>query len=152
MENFFNWITNPMPKDEIVIWFKANNMIYEKIELHGDIFKSLYYIIIDTYLGDSENETNIHLSIEEKKSHFEWCWKKMIDNFKKENININLEGDHKEYLESFFMDSFYNQKDNHVKNSIEKFITLIFDVDGEFTKADLEMLTDFYKILEKSMI
>jgi hypothetical protein len=62
MENFFDWMAKPIPKDEVIIWFNVHNMIYEKIELYGDIFKSLNAIIVDTYLGDSNSETKINLS------------------------------------------------------------------------------------------
>ena len=71
MENFFNWIAKPVPNDEVVIWFNVHNMIYEKIELYGDIFKSLNYVITDTYMGDSNGnaiETKIVLSQDDKKS------------------------------------------------------------------------------------
>ena len=64
MENFFNWMIMPVPKDEVIIWFNVNNMTYEKIELYGDISKSLTRIIIDTYLGDNISETKITLTDE----------------------------------------------------------------------------------------
>ena len=105
MENFFNWIAKPLPNDEVVTWFNVHNMIYEKIELYGDIFKSLNYVITDTYMGDSNGdspETKIVLSPEDKKSHFNWCWRKMVENFQKENITITIDGEHKEYLKSFY--------------------------------------------------
>ena len=88
MENFFNWMAKPLPKDEIIIWFNIHNMTYEKIELYGDVFKSLNHIILDTYLGDDISETRITLSDEDKESHFDWCWKKVIDDFRRENIII----------------------------------------------------------------
>ena len=81
MENFFNWLSKPIPKDEIVTWFNVHNMYYEKIELYGDIFKSLNQIIVDTYLGSDVNETKIVLSEEDNISHFDWCWKKTVENF-----------------------------------------------------------------------
>ena len=104
MENFFNWMTKPIPKDEVIVWFNVHNMNYEKIELFGDIFKSLNHIIVDTYLGNEDSETKIIISDEDKLSHFNWCWKKLIDDFKKENIEILDEGKHKEYFESFFIE------------------------------------------------
>ena len=55
MENFFNWLSKPIPKDEIITWLNVHNMYYERIELYGDIFKSLNQIIIDTYLGSDVN-------------------------------------------------------------------------------------------------
>lgn len=150
MENFFNWMAKPLPKDEIIIWFNIHNMTYEKIELYGDLFKSLNQIIIDTYLGDDISVTKIFLSDEDKTSHFEWCWKKMINDFRRENILIKYDGEHKEYFKSFYMDTFYNQKEDSVKQSIPKFLREIFDVDYMYSKSDLDLLTELYKLIEKN--
>ena len=150
MENFFNWITKPLPKDEIIIWFNIHNMTYEKIELYGDFFKSLNQIIMDTYLGDSISETKISLSPEDNLSHFKWCWNKTIGNFKKENIKIKTDGEHKDYFQSFFMDTFYNQNENNLKKSIPKFLNEIFEVGMTYSKSDLDLLTELYKLIEKN--
>ena len=151
MENFFDWMAKPIPKDEVIIWFNVHNMIYEKIELYGDIFKSLNTIIVDTYLGDSNSETKINLSNDDKISHFDWCWKKMVKDFEKENVNIKFKGDHKEYFQSFFMDSFYNQRENKIKESISRFLNEIFDTNMVYSKPDLDLLTELYKLMEKNM-
>jgi len=150
MENFFNWMAKPLPKDEIIIWFNIHNMTYEKIELYGDIFKSLNQIIVDTYLGDDVSVTKIVLSDEDKVSHFEWCWKKMINDFRRENILIKYDGEHKEYFKSFYMDTFYNQPEDSVKQSIPKFLKEIFDVRYMYSKSDLDLLTELYKLIEKN--
>jgi hypothetical protein len=150
MENFFNWMTKPLPKDEIIIWFNIHNMTYEKIELYGDFFKSLNYIIMDTYLGDNTSETKISLSNEDNLSHFEWCWNKIIENFKRENIIIKSDGDHKDYFQSFFIDTFYNQKESNLKKSIPKFLNEIFEVGTTYSKSDLDLLTELYKLIEKN--
>jgi hypothetical protein len=151
MENFFNWMIMPVPKDEVIIWFNINNMTYEKIELYGDISKSLTRIIIDTYLGDNISETKITLTDEDNKSHFDWCWAKLIDDFKKENLHINLKGEHKDYFESFFMDIFYNQSEETIKNSINKFLNEIFDTEMGYSKSDLDLLLQLYKLMEKNI-
>jgi len=151
MENFFDWMAKPIPKDEVIIWFNVHNMIYEKIELYGDIFKSLNAIIFDTYLGDSDSETKINLSDEDKISHFDWCWKKMAKEFERENVNIKFKGDHKEYFQSFFMDSFYNQRENKIKESISRFLNEIFDTNMVYSRPDLDLLTELYKLMEKNM-
>jgi hypothetical protein len=151
MENFFNWMSKPIPKDEVIIWFNVHNMNYEKIELYGDIFKSLNYIILDTYMGDETNETRISLSKEDKELHFEWCWNKMLEDFRKENIIIKHGGEHKEYFKSFFFDTFYNQSEKNVKESIPNFLFEVFDVEKPFTKSDLDILTELYKLMEKNI-
>ena len=150
MENFFNWMTKPLPKEELIIWFNIHNMTYEKIELYGDVFKSLNQIILDTYLGDTIFVTKIILTDEDNLSHFEWCWKKTIDNFKKEDIHIKYEGEHKDYFKSFYMDTFYNQNEEKIKNSIPKFLMDIFDVGISYSKSDLDLLTELYKLVEKN--
>ena len=151
MENFFNWISKPMPKEDVVVWFNIHNMNYEKIELYGDIFKSLNFIITDTYLGDEKYETKIIMSNEDNLSHFNWCWNKLLDDFKKENIHIKHGGKHKDYFESFFNDSFYNQKEENIKGAIPNFINEVFNVEKAFSKSDLDILTELYKILEKNI-
>jgi hypothetical protein len=150
MENFFNWMTKPVPKEEIILWFNIHNMTYEKIELCGDFFKSLNQIITDTYLGDSTSETKISLSNEDNVSHFEWCWTKVIENFRKENIIIKSDGEHKDYFQSFFMDTFYNQTESNLKQSIPKFLNEIFEIGITYSKSDLDLLTELYKLIEKN--
>jgi uncharacterized membrane protein len=140
--------------EEVDIWFRTNNIIIEKMELYYDIVFSLYRIISDTYLGDDENtryETKIEMDIEDKNKHFEWCWKKLLDDFQKENLEINKEGTHREYFFDFFNDIFYNQKDSKIRNSIDIFFTDIFDMKKPFTKSDLDMILTIYKLLDKNI-
>jgi hypothetical protein len=144
-------MSKPIPKDEVIIWFNVHNMNYEKIELYGDMFKSLNYVIIDTYMGDETNETRISLSNEDKELHFEWCWNKTLEDFRKENIIIKHGGEHKEYFKSFFLDTFYNQSEKNVKESIPNFLFEVFDVEKPFTKSDLDILTELYKLMEKNI-
>jgi len=154
MENFFNWVAKPVPNDEVIIWFSVHNMIHEKIEIYGDIFKTLNHIIMDTYMGDSNgesNETKITLSQEDKKLHFDWCWNKTSESFKKENIIIQIEGEHKDYLNSFYMDTYYNQGDKKVRESIPSFLDDTFNISKPFSKSDLEMITEIYKMMEKNV-
>jgi hypothetical protein len=151
MENFFNWMSKPVPEEDIIVWFNIHNMNYEKIELYGDIFKTLNQIVIDTYLGDESKETKISMSNEEKESHFEWCWKKMVETFLKENVKILLEGTHKDYFKDFYLDTFYNPSEKNINEAIPNFISDVFDIDKSFTKSDLDVLTELYKLLEKNI-
>lgn len=151
MENFFTWMSKPLPKDEVTIWFNVHNMSYEKIELVGDIFKSLNQTIIDTYLGDENVETKITLNQEDKEKHFEWCWNKVLEDFRKENFIIKHSGEHKNYFKDFYMDTFYNQSEKSVKKSIPNFIHDVFDIEKPFTKSDLDILTELYKLMDKNI-
>ena len=151
MENFFNWVSKPVPKEEVVIWFNINNMNYEKVELYGDFFKSLNAKVIDTYFEEEHFETKINLSDENKKEHFEWCWIKTVEDFNKENILFNIDGEHKNYFEKFFFDTFYNQNQKNIKEAIPSFLEEVFNLNKPCTKSDLEIITEIYKLMEKNI-
>ena len=155
MENFYSWMMKPVNREDVEIWFNINNMIYEKRQLFSDFTFSLYDIIKSTYLGDditNPSETKIILSQQEKENHFEWCWNKTLENFSKENIKFNLTGEHKDYYEKFYMDLFYNAENNKISGNILMFFEELFNEDKMFTKSDLDMLTEIYKLLNKNII
>ena len=150
MENFFNYISKPLLPEDVDVWFRVNNIIPEKLELYSDFIHSLNNLILNTYLGESEiNETKIVLTSSDDKNHFEWCWNRTIDNFKKESIIFNSKGEHFEYFESFFNETFYNQNDIKLKSSIKLFFNDLFNSNKTFTKSDLDMITTIYKLLDK---
>ena len=150
MENFFNYISKPLLPEEVDLWFNSNNIIPEKLELYSDFTHSLNNLIFNTYLGESSiNETKITLSESDDRNHFERCWGKTIDNFSKESVLFDKKGEHFDYFESFFGETFYNQKDIKVKSSIGFFFTDLFNNDKTFTKSDLDMITTIYKLLDK---
>ena len=141
-----------MDSEDVDLWFRVNNIIPEKMDLYYDFSFSLYYLILDTYLGDDKNgETQIILSEEDNLKHFEWCWNKTVENFRKEEISFNKRGDHYNYFLSFFSEIFYNQKENRIKSSIGTFFNDLFDRKKPFTKSDLDMISSIYKSLDKNM-
>jgi hypothetical protein len=155
MENFYSWMMKPVNHDDVEVWFNVNNMIYEKRQLFSDFTFGLHHLIKSTYLGDdtdNKSETKLVLSQEEKISHFDWCWKKTIENFSKENIKFNLKGEHREYYEKFFMDLFYNAENKTISENIDAFFYELFDEEKMFTKSDLDMLTEIYKLLNKNIL
>ena len=150
MENFYNWLSKKIPDSDVNVWFNLNNVHYDKVMLFKDIFKSLNTIILDTYLGFNEGETSISMSHDDKFNHFEWCWNKLVVNFINEKIKINLKGDHKEYFLNFYFDLFYESNDTY-RISIDEYIDDLFNLDKSFTKADLDILTDLYLLLDKNI-
>lgn len=152
MENYFNYIANPMLPEDVDIWFRVNNIIPEKMDLYYDFSVSLHHLILDTYLGESnDNETKVTFNDDDNRNHFEWCWGKTIENFKKEEITFKDRGDHYEFYISFFTEIFYNQKETKIKNTISLFFSDLFDRKKPYTKADLDMISTIYKSLDKNM-
>jgi len=152
MENFFNYLSKSLDQDEVDIWFNANNIIPEKLELYYDFTISLYNLVTDTYLGENmDNETKVTLSEDDNQKHFDWCWKKTIDNFSKEGLEFNHGGDHYDYFKSFFDEIYYKQENKNIKDSIGKFFSDIFDREKPFTGSDMDMIYTIYKSLDKNL-
>lgn len=150
--NFLEWLTKPVSTDEIETWFNVNNIIDEKLDLFFDFSMSLYYLVNDTYLGDDHKDiTKIVLNNLEKKDHFNWCWNKNLQNYEKENLFFSKSGNHYDYFYNFFKDAFYNQTDIKVRNSIEGFFTGLFTNFKNYTKSDLDMITEIYKMLDQNL-
>lgn len=154
MDNFFNYITKNLDPEEVDIWFRVNNIIPEKMELYYDLSFSLFFLIKSTYLGSSENstETKVEMTTEDNKKHFEWCWNKILDNFQKENISFEKEGEHKDYLHSLFQEIYYNQQKEVVRNSIDTFFNDLFNREKPFTQVDLDLIYNIYKTLDKNLV
>lgn len=154
MGRFFDWLAKPMSQDDITSWYLANNITPELTELFRDFCISFLNLLSDTYLGDdfSENyETKIGMTNTQKKEHFKWCWNKTVDNFQKENISFNFNEQDSEFFDGFFFEVFYNQKDFQVKGAMNNFFKQIFDYQHKKTKSDIEIFTDIYKVLERSL-
>ena len=153
MENFFNYLTKPILPEDVLVWFEANNIIYEKLELFSDFSLSLHDLIMQTYLGenDTPNDTKITLTEDDDEKHFNWCWLKLLTNFEKEGIMFSNDGDHYDYYKSFFFEIFYNQKEDQLRNSVGHFFEELFDMDKGFTKSDLDMVSTIYKYLDKNI-
>lgn len=154
MDNFFNYITKNLDPEEVDIWFRVNNIIPEKMELYYDLSFSLFFLIKSTYLGSSENitETKVEMTTEDNKKHFEWCWNKILDNFQKENILFEKEGEHKDYFYSLFQEIYYNQQKEVVRNSIDIFFNDLFNREKPFTQVDLDLIYNIYKTLDKNIV
>lgn len=154
MEDFFSYISRPVPSDEVDVWFRANNILFEKLELFSDFSLSLYEIMMDTYLGIDQDstETRINLTQEDNDNHFKWCWNKVISNFDKEGIYFIHDGEHYEYFQSFFKDTFYDKEDPRLRDSIGKFFNELFSYKEPFTSSDLDMILTIYRLLDKNII
>lgn len=142
-----------MSHEDVLVWFDANNIIYEKLELFSDFSLSLHELVIKTYLGETNvpNDTKIVLSNDDNEKHFDWCWKKLLDNFEKEGIKFSSRGEHYEYYKAFFFDIFYNQKEERIRESVGQFFDELFDMEKGFTKSDLDMVATIYKFLDKNI-
>lgn len=155
MDYFFDWLSKPMKREDIKLWFMANNIIPELNNLFQDFCFSFYNLLTKTYLGDNIERgfklTQIRMTKKDNINHFRWCWERTIQNFEKENIFFEFEKQDYEYFETFFMEIFYEQEDIKIRNSLNDFLKQLFNTERPISKSDLEMYTDVYKVLERSL-
>ena len=153
MDNFLNYITKNLDPEEVDIWFRVNNIIPEKMELYYDLSYSLFLLIKNTYLGDESEvgETTVKMNDADNKKHFNWCWKKIIDNFERESISFDMEGDHYDYFFTLFNEIYYRQSKETIRNSIDVFFNDLFNREKAFTQVDLDLIFNIYKTLDKNL-
>jgi hypothetical protein len=154
MDNFFNYITKNLDPEEVDIWFRVNNIIPEKMELYYDFSYSLFLLIKKTYLGNNQNnnETKVEMTDEDNTKHFKWCWDKTLYNFKKENIEFQVKGDHYDYFQSLLGELYYKQNKDAVRDSIDMFFNDLFSREKPFTQVDLDLIYNIYKTLDKNLL
>ena len=154
MDNFLNYITKNLDPEQVDIWFRVNNIIPEKMDLYYDLSYSLYLLIKTTYLGDENDsvETKVKMDDLDNIKHFDWCWNKTMENFKKENISFEEKGEHYDYFLSLFSEIYYKQTKDNVRNSIDAFFNDLFNRDKPFTQVDLDLIYNIYKTLDKNLI
>lgn len=155
MKEYIKFISNNLSESEIDIWFRANNIQTEYCEVFEDFIVGLYYIIDATYLGFNDEEstdTRIVMTEEDIFNHFDWSWKKNIENFKKENIIFEINGQHKVYFKDFFYETYYKQENKEVRKSIPSFFYDLFSEKETDSQINLEMLAEIYKTMYKYLL
>ena len=70
-------------KHQIDIWHRTYNINRNKIVLFSDFLSSLYNLVDSTFLGKDVLYDEV-----DQRTHFNWCWKKIISDFEKEKIDL----------------------------------------------------------------
>lgn len=143
--DFIEYISKNMNKEDLELLYRINNIKKERLELFSDFINYLNNLIINTYLGDD-------ITIGKNKvKHFEWCWSKIVESFKKEGIYFVDCNDLYQYFLTFYQESFYEEdKDINNINKITMFWDDLFDFDKVKTMSEYEVLIELYKIFNKS--
>ena len=149
MENkdrYIEFLISENHKNQSEIWYKAYNITREKTELYYGFLISLLNLIEETYLGPDvlDDEDDI-------KNHFTWCFDKVTSNFEKERIFIKNRGNHYEYLWLFFHEAFYITQSEGNTTRIREYFYKLFDYNYNKSRAELDMLTDIYKLFEQNL-
>jgi hypothetical protein len=91
------------------------------------------------------------LNLEEiQKDHFNWCWKKNLENFGNEKIFFKESGSHFDYLWNFFLEAYYYAKLDGKTIRISEYLYKLFDFKHKKSRSELDMLTEIYKMFEQN--
>lgn len=145
--SFLGYINNPMSKEDMMLFYKENNIKYEKCELYSDFALSLIITIFDTYMGDDVTNSD------DQFKHFEWAWQKTIQKFVEEGLDFETNILYEYFLE-FMLEVYYqitNKNELGVDKKICKLWMDIFDYNKIKTNSDIDALTEIYTIFEKSL-
>lgn len=146
--NFLDYINTQLSKESLLIIYDTNNIKFEKCELYCDFIQSLLMLIFDTYLGD-DMMTN-----ENQLKHFDWCWKKNIENFKKEGFSFDNPILYN-YFKDYVNECFYSIEEKQIKEYIFFINDLwakLFDYENKKTSFDIDFLVEIYNLFNKSLV
>lgn len=126
-------------------------IIKDRVEIFKDFTLNLLYYIHHYYI-DKES-----LSADEDiRNHYNWCFKKVCDEFLKEEIDFSKNEELKEYFYRYYYHQFYKIDMNFTENDgsleyYEKFWKTIFEIDRQKNKNIINILIEIYNIYDKSV-
>jgi len=99
--DFIEYISKNMEREDLILLYKINNITKERVDLFYDFTYSLNDLILKTYMGDDITIGG------DKSKHFDWCWGKVVESFKKEGIYFLTTKELYNYFSTFYQESFY---------------------------------------------
>jgi hypothetical protein len=121
----------------------------DKIDLYLDFVINLINYITKYYIDKESLSSEIDI-----KHHYNFCYNKVIDDFKEEGIDFSKNEELKKYFYKYFYEQLYiidtfNTDKELPLNSYIKFWKSIFNV-GK--KSNFSMLAEVYILFEKTFI
>lgn len=144
------YINNPLSIESMNLLYSANNICIEKVQVCSDFTLSLIQLIFDTYLGDDITND------EDKEKHFNWCWDTTLKNFKRENINLTMDGELKTYFLDFMSLTYYQHEnksgESTITHNINKLWVELFDMGGVKPRAEVDTFLEVYRLFNEAII
>lgn len=148
---FLDYISRPLRVEQTLQLYRSNNIIIERVELYHEFIESLLTLVHSTYLGSDIINTDDVI-----RSHFNWCWDKVIFNFAKERIIFkstqSTNSPLYEYLWNFTYEAFYEEEGKLSLNKLMIFWNQIMSYSAVKTKSDIDSMIEVYKLFEKTLI
>ena len=123
-------------------------VIKDRVEIYKDFAINLLHYI-HTYYIDRES-----LSADEDiRNHYVWCFNKVCDEFKQEELDFSKNEELKEYYYTYYYHQFYKPNENQDTSVeyYEKFWETIFAIGKMRNKNIINILVEVYSICDKSI-
>jgi hypothetical protein len=123
-------------------------IVKDRVELYKDFSLNLLYYIDHYYVDyDSIHEDS------DINNHFYWCFNKVCDEFKEEEIDFSKNNELKEYFRTYYYHQYYKIKGTQdiSLQYYEKFWNEIFNVEKQKNKNIINILIEIYTLYDKSI-
>lgn len=125
-------------------------IIRDRVEIYKDFTINLLYYIYNYYIDRESLSDDVDI-----RNHFVWCFNKVCDEFKEENIDFSKNKELKEYFFTYYYHQFYKVMGNPNQNTsieyYEKFWRNVFDIDKQKNKNIINILIEIYNIYDQSI-
>lgn len=125
---------------------KKHNIMKERAELYRDFVVNLICYIHSSYLGIEYIKSK-----DDIRGHFEWCFNKVISDFKNEGIIFNEIYELQEYFFEYFNTRFYGAEEIPSQRTFINFWDDIFNVKSNKEKTLFNALVEIYKVFENAL-
>jgi hypothetical protein len=125
---------------------KKYNIVRDRVEIYRDFAFNLLYYIYHYYLDKETLNAD-----EDIYNHYSWCYRKVCDEFKKEEIDFSKNEKLKEYFFTYYYHQFYRSNDDPPLKYFENFWKSIFEIDKHKNRNTINILIEIYTIYDKSI-
>lgn len=123
-------------------------IVKDRVEIYKDFALNLLYYIHNYYLDRESLGTDKDIY-----NHYSWCFKKVCEEFKLENLDFEKNEELKDYFYKYYYHQFYTANNNQDTslNHFVKFWNNIFEIDKQRNKNIINILIEIYNIYDKSV-
>lgn len=121
-------------------------LLRDRVDLYLDFALNLLYTI-DYYYLDKETLNND----EDIRNHYDWCYNRVCDGFKDEEIYFHDNDELREYYYSYYYYEYYVADQLEELKKYKSFMLSVFNIENPKNKAYVDALMEIYEISEKTI-
>jgi hypothetical protein len=125
---------------------KKYNIVRDRVEIYRDFTFNLLYYIYYYYLDKQTLSADDDIY-----NHYSWCYRKVCDEFKEEEIDFSKNEKLKEYFFTYYYHQFYRSNDDPSLKYFENFWKSIFEIDKHKNRNTINILIEIYTIYDESI-